>query len=217
MADDFYASPFGALYSAYMEQPRLSRLISRVVWGGDIKPYYESMSAVGEAADGATIVDCPCGAGPALRHLQGNGGVHYVAVDLSPSMLRRAEKRARARGLSDVEFIQADATDIPVPSNSADLFLSYWGLHCFDDPRGALAEAARTLRPGGRLVGSSLLCGTDSLRQRFLVRPGAGDFGRVATQSELEAWLHENGFELSSQRSAGPMWYFDARLSAGTP
>jgi len=119
---DVYASSFGALYSAYMERPRLSRSISRVVGG----------------------------------------------------------------------------------------------LHCFDDPRGALAEAARILRPGGRLVGSSFLRGTDSLRQRFLIRPGAGDFGRVATQGELEAWLRENGFELSTQRRAGPMWYFDARLLGAT-
>jgi hypothetical protein len=65
--DDFYASPFGAAYSAYMERPRLSRLISRIVWGGDTKAYYDSMRAVAEIEDGGTIVDCPCGAGPALR------------------------------------------------------------------------------------------------------------------------------------------------------
>ncbi|HEX8959834.1 MAG TPA: hypothetical protein VF770_08425 [Solirubrobacterales bacterium] len=64
--DDFYASAFGISYSAYMERPRLSRLIGRVVWGGDSKPYYESMSAVAEVPDGGTVVDCPCGAGPAL-------------------------------------------------------------------------------------------------------------------------------------------------------
>lgn len=211
--DDFYASPFGALYSAYMERPRLSRLISRAVWGGDTKPYYESMSAVGEVADGGTIVDCPCGAGPALRHLRRDGDARYVAIDLSPSMLRRAEERAQARGLTDVEFIRADAADIPLPSNSADLFLSYWGLHCFDDPQGAIAEIARALRPGGRLVGSSFLRGVDSLRQRLLIRPDTGDFGQVATQEELETWLDDAGFELSTQERSGPFWFFDARLA----
>ncbi|HZK15760.1 MAG TPA: hypothetical protein VFC52_04150, partial [Solirubrobacterales bacterium] len=67
---DFYASPFGVAYSTYMERPRLSRLISRVAWGGDSKPYYDSMGAVAEVAAGGTIVDCPCGAGPALRALR---------------------------------------------------------------------------------------------------------------------------------------------------
>jgi hypothetical protein len=43
--DDFYASPFGVAYSAYVERPGLSRLISRVLWGGDTRPYYDSMGA----------------------------------------------------------------------------------------------------------------------------------------------------------------------------
>jgi hypothetical protein len=67
--DDFYESAFGRAYSAYMERPRLSRLIGRALWGGDSAPYYESMSAISEADPEATIVDCPCGAGPALRML----------------------------------------------------------------------------------------------------------------------------------------------------
>jgi hypothetical protein len=50
-----------------MERPRLSRVIAKVVWGSDIRPYYVSMAAVTEAPSGGTIVDCPCGAGPALR------------------------------------------------------------------------------------------------------------------------------------------------------
>lgn len=85
---DFYASPFGVAYSTYMERPRLSRLISRVVWGGDSKPYYDNMSAVAEVADGGTIVDCPWGAGPTLRALHPDAEVRYVAVDLSPFLVR---------------------------------------------------------------------------------------------------------------------------------
>lgn len=215
--NDFYASPFGVAYSAYMERPRLSRLISRTVWGGDSKPYYESMSAIAEVPDGGTIVDCPCGAGPALRAVRPDGSVRYVAADLSPSMIRRARKRAEARGLTSVEFIESDATDLPLPSESTDLFLSFWGLHCFDDPPAALAEAARVLKPGGRLVGSCFVRGSDSLRQRLLIRPGSGDFGQVGTQPEVEAWLVAAGFELSSMKRSGPMLFFDAVISVHEP
>jgi len=210
---DFYASPFGVAYSTYMERPRLSRLLSRVVWGGDSKPYYDSMGAVAEVADGGMIVDCPCGAGPALRALRPDARVRYLAADLSPSMLRRARKRAASRGLDSVEFIEADATDLPLSADSADLFLSFWGLHCFDDPTAALAESARVLKPGGRLVGSCFVRGDDSLRQRFLVRPGSGDFGQVGTDSEIGAWLGAAGFEISSTDRSGPMLFFDAQLS----
>jgi SAM-dependent methyltransferase len=211
---DFYASPFGVAYSAYMERPWLSRPLARAVWGGDTKPYYESMAAVAEVPDGGTIVDCPCGAGPALRTLRPDAKVRYVAADLSPSMLRRARKRARTRGLEDVELLEADATDLPLEEDSADLFLSYWGLHCFDDPPAALAEAARVLAPGGRLVGSTFVRGTDTLRQRLLVRPGAGDFGRIGTQAEVESWLATAGFGLLGVRRSGPMLYLDARASS---
>lgn len=214
---DFYASPFGVTYSAYMERPRLSRLIGRVVWGGDSKPYYDSMGAVAEVADGGTIVDCPCGAGPALRALRPDAEVRYLAADLSPSMLRRARKRAASRGLGSVEFVEADATDLPLPADSADLFLSFWGLHCFDDPSAALAEAARVLKPGGRLVGSCFVRGDDSLRQRLLVRPGSGDFGQVGSEPEVGAWLDAAGFDVSRADRSGPMLFFDARLSGQGP
>jgi ubiquinone/menaquinone biosynthesis C-methylase UbiE len=171
------------------------------------------MGAVVEVADGGMIVDCPCGAGPALRALRPDAEVRYVAVDLSPSMLRRARKRAASRGLGSVKFIEADAVDLPLSPDSSDLFLSFWGLHCFDDPQAALAESARVLKSGGRLVGSCFVRGNDSLRQRFLVRPGSGDFGQVGTEPEIGAWLDTAGFEVSRMGRSGPMLFFDARLS----
>lgn len=211
---DYYASLFGATYSRYMEWPLPSRLISRVVWGGDSRAYYESMRAIAEVPEGGTVVDCPCGAGPAFRGTRPGSSVRYVAIDLSPSMIRRARKKADARGLEQVELAQAAATDIPLPTDSADLFLSYWGLHCFDDPKAAIAEAARLLKPGGRLVGSCFVRGREGLRQRLLVRSGAGDFGQVGTHADVDNWLAETGFDLASRSRSGPMLFFDARASA---
>jgi SAM-dependent methyltransferase len=215
---DFYASPFGTVYSAYMGRPRLGKAIGRLLWGGDPTRYYESMAAIGQVPAGGTIVDCPCGAGAAFRGLSPGQPVRYVAADLSPSMLRRARRKARRCGLVDVELVEADATALPLPDGSADLFLSLWGLHCFDHPGGALAEAARVLKPNRRLVGASFVAGSDGLRQRLLIRSGLGDFGRVGAQPEIEAWLGAAGFELSQAERSGPMLFFEAlRLPAQTP
>ncbi len=213
---DRYASAFGAAFSAYMERPRLSRLIAKVVWGSDVRPYYESMRAISEVAGDGGIVDCPCGAGPAFRELDPARPGSYIAADLSPSMLRRAEKRAAARGLANIELVRADATELPLPTASADLFLSYWGLHCFDDPQAAIAEAARVLKPGGRLVGAAFVSETKGLRPRLLLRPGVGDLGRIGSEEEVLAWLGNSGFELSGLRRSGAMLYFDARVAAGS-
>jgi len=209
--DDFYASPWGATYSAYMERPRFSRPLGRLVWGGDSRRYYESMEAVAGLSPGSTVVDCPVGAGPALRALPAGDRIRYVGADLSPAMLRRARGRAATRGLSQVELVEADATALPLDDDSADLFLSFWGLHCFEDPAAALAEAARVLRPGGRLLGSCFVRGTDTLRQRLLVRPHVGDFGPIGTHEEVEAWLAAAGFADAALERSGPMLFFDAR------
>jgi SAM-dependent methyltransferase len=207
--EDFYDSPLGAAYSAYMERPRWSRTVGRLIWGGDTGAYYESMSAVAEVPAGGTIVDCPCGAGPALRALRPDAGVSYVAADLSPSMLRRARERARARGLEEIEFVEAEAGDLPLADSSADLFLSYWGLHCFPDPEAAIEEIGRVLKPGGRLVGASFVRGP-SLRQRLMLRPSSGDFGPMCTERELLGWLEGAGLRPTDTGRSGLYMFFEA-------
>jgi len=195
-----------------MERPRLSRVVGGVFWGANTRRYYESMRAIRSVPDGGTIVDCPCGAGPALRELEPGQRVDYIGVDLSPAMLHRAGERAGERGLSQVRLMQGDATAIPLPAESADLFLSYWGLHCFEDPAAALRDAGRVARRGGRLVGSVLVRGRDTLRQRLWVRSEAGAYGLVGTQAEVEAWIEGAGFRLQRGSRSGPMFFFDARL-----
>lgn len=208
--EDFYDSLFGRVYSAYMERPRLSRLVGGLLWGGDTTAYYESMAAVGEVPAGGTIVDCPCGAGPALRALRPGAPVRYVAADLSPAMLRRARERAAKRGLAEIEFVRSTAEELPLDAAGTDLFLSYWGMHVFPDPHAATLEIGRVLKPGGRVVGAAFVRG-DSLRQRLMLRPDTTDFGPMCTEAELLSWLAEAGIALSSSSRSGVYFFFDGR------
>jgi SAM-dependent methyltransferase len=73
-------------------------------------------------------------------------GVPVHGVDLSTAMLRRAVDR-----LGPV-VVRADALALPVASGSVDNVLFVAALHAIGDVSGAVAEAVRVLRPGGRLV-----------------------------------------------------------------
>jgi ubiquinone/menaquinone biosynthesis C-methylase UbiE len=78
-----------------------------------------------------------------------------VAVDASPEMLEVA--RARLAGFGNVEIRQGRIEELPLASGSLDLALVVHLLHHVDDPSAALAEVARVLRPGGRVVVADVL------------------------------------------------------------
>jgi SAM-dependent methyltransferase len=206
-----FDGPFGSAYSFYIERPKLSRVIAATVWAGDIRPTYELLRAVGELPDGSAVVDAPCGAGVGFRSLSAWQRIRYLAVDISPAMVERARRKARA--LDQVEVVEGDAARIPVPDASVDLFISMWGLHCLPDPAAALREAARCLRPGGRLVGA-MICTGDGLRQRLLVRPSTGVFGPTGSVADLERWLDDAGFAPHPLEVSGAFAYFDTRLAS---
>jgi ubiquinone/menaquinone biosynthesis C-methylase UbiE len=206
---DFFGSAFGRVYSFYMERPPLSRAVARIVWGEDIRPFYAAIEEVGACQPGSTIIDAPCGAGVAFRGLRPGQDVRYLALDVSPAMLARARRSAARRDLGQIEFFEGDAESLPFEDRSADLFTSWWGLHCMGNPRAALDEARRCLRPGGLLIGSAIVRG-DSIRQRLVVRPHTAAFGEVVDAAQLRGWLAER-FDDARVEAAGAFVYFRAR------
>ncbi len=170
-APNICAGPFGSLYDFYIERPRLMQVIGRAVWGIDASVLYTSMEVIRRARAGATIVDVPCGGGVAFGALRPDLSVRYVAGDLDAKMLARARRRAAARSLDQVEVVRADMLALPLPDRSADLFLSFSGLHMVHEPALAVAEIARCLRPGGEVVGTAFLL-DGARRQRALFRSG---------------------------------------------
>ena len=200
---------FGRAYSYWMERPWLARLVGLALWGGDPKPYYDSMRAIGELPEGAVVADAPCGAGAAFVALSPRQRLRYLALDLSPLMLERARQRARAFGLDQIEIVEGDAERIPLENGSVDLFLSYWGLHCMPHPDAAVREIARCLRRGGRVVGA-MICRGPSLRQRLFLRPGTGGFGPGGSVDDLARWLAAAGLTKTRLEVSGAFAYFEA-------
>jgi ubiquinone/menaquinone biosynthesis C-methylase UbiE len=83
--------------------------------------------------------------------------VHYPAIDelvgIEPAeqMLKRARKRARELG-REVTLVQTPAETLPFEDDSFDTVVSLAVLCTVDDPKRALAEIRRVLRPNGRFV-----------------------------------------------------------------
>jgi ubiquinone/menaquinone biosynthesis C-methylase UbiE len=187
------AGPFGALYDFYVEREGLMSTIGKAVWGVEVSGLYTSMEPIARVGGGATILDVPCGGGVAFRALAPGQDVHYLAGDVSEKMLARAERRARARSLEQIEFTIADMTSLPFATAQADLFLSYSGLHMIDDPRSAVQEIGRCLKPGGELVGSTFLA-EGSRRHRALFAIGARRGHALPPRlADLRRWLQEAG------------------------
>lgn len=96
------------------------------------------------------LVDIGTGTGRMIE-LFGGRAQHALGIDRSPEMLRLARAKLGQAGLS-AELRQGDMYALPLPSASADTVILHQVLHYAQQPGAAVAEAARLLAPGGRLL-----------------------------------------------------------------
>jgi len=76
-----------------------------------------------------------------------------VGIDISVPMLRRAQQRVAAEGLSNVEALAVmDAAKLALPDRSFDVIVAQYVITAVPDPEATLDEFARVIRPGGEIV-----------------------------------------------------------------
>ncbi|MDB5669504.1 MAG: metalloregulator ArsR/SmtB family transcription factor [Alphaproteobacteria bacterium] len=106
--------------------------------------------ALGEQPVGR-LVDIGTGTGRMIE-LFGRDAVHALGVDRSPEMLRLARVKLAEARLANAELRQGDMYALPLASASADTVIIHQVLHYAQQPAAAVAEAARLLAPGGRML-----------------------------------------------------------------
>jgi ubiquinone/menaquinone biosynthesis C-methylase UbiE/DNA-binding transcriptional ArsR family regulator len=107
--------------------------------------------AVGTKSVG-TLLDIGTGTGRIIEVLADRIEA-AIGIDASPAMLAVARANLALAGLSSqTQLRQGDVYLLPVPDGCADLVVLYQVLHFLEEPGRAIAEAARTLRPQGRLL-----------------------------------------------------------------
>ena len=130
-----------------------------------LSPISQVLLARAAAGTGQRVLDVGCGAGASTIALA-EAGAQVLGVDVSAPLLARA--RARAEGLDNCEFLQADAAraqfDAPF-----DLLVSRFGVMFFDDPLAAFTQLRKALAADGRLV---FVCWQAPASNEWLSVPG---------------------------------------------
>jgi SAM-dependent methyltransferase len=101
---------------------------------------------VEDVSPGTRVLDVACGTGIVARRAAARGAT-VVGVDLNAGMLEVARAAEPA-----IEWIEADAAALPLPTAAFDRVFCHQGLQFFPDPAAAVAEMRRVLAPGGTLT-----------------------------------------------------------------
>ena len=138
------------------------------------------------------LVDIGTGTGRMIE-LLGPSAEGAVGIDRSPEMLRLARVKIAEAGLARAELRQGDMYALPIGDNAADTVVLHQVLHFAQAPAAAIAEAARLLGVGGRLLIVDFAAHErEELRQSDAhVRLGFDD-------AQIAGWFASAGLDLAS-------------------
>jgi len=173
------------------------------------------LRAMGGAAQGAHALEIGCGRGRGTELvLDVFGAAHVDAFDLDPEMVALARARLAARG-ERVRVWQGQAERIDAPDATYDAVFDFAIVHHVPAWRGALAEIARVLKPGGVFYGEEVLRALilHPLWRRLLEHPMEDRFDADGFAAGLEG----AGLRVEARREMGEQFaWFVARKPSST-
>jgi arsenite methyltransferase len=153
-------------------------------------------TAVADLHEGETVLDLGSGAGADVLISANRVGAtgKAIGLDMTDEMLDLARRNAAEAGLENVEFHRGYIEDIPLPDGSVDVVISNCVINLAADKSRVLAEAARVLRPGGRLAVSDVIADPNmDHATRSDMEQWTGCVAGALTRTEFEETLAEVG------------------------
>jgi SAM-dependent methyltransferase len=172
----------------------------------------------GELPEAATLASLGCGnptavaalnPGEVVLDLGSGGGIDVLlsarrvgptgrayGLDMTDEMLELARRNRHAAGVENAEFVKGTIEDIPLPDSSVDVIISNCVINLSGDKPSVFREAARVLRPGGRLAVSDVVADLDmdEATRRDLAQ-WTGCIAGALTEQEFRHGLAAAGFE----------------------
>ena len=165
---------------------------------------------------GETIIDCAGGTGDMARRFaklarraplrRGGGDAQVYVIDYNGEMIAAGRERG---GMPEIAWAVGDAQRLPLPDAAADAYVISFGIRNVTDIAGALVEARRVLKPGGRFLCLEFSRPvTEALRvaydaYSFKVIPAIG--ARVAGDRESYQYLVESIRRFPDQKTFAGM------------
>lgn len=204
--------------------PRYDRFTRAFSYGLDARWKGELIARIARDVDGERVdaLDVACGTGDlAIRTALAIPTAHVRGIDVSEQMLAIARSRLQPTLHSRVSFERGDLTRLDAQSASLDVVTAGYAIRNVPDPRAALGELARVLRPGGKLYLLEFFRPADAVWRALYLgylrvagatvgwlwhrAPAAYEYiaasiSQFATCEEFAAWLREAGFDVTAMR-----------------
>jgi arsenite methyltransferase len=154
-------------------------------------------TAVADLHDGEVVLDLGSGAGAdvliSARRVGPRG--RAIGLDMTDEMLELSRRNAAEAGADNVEFVKGYIEEMPLGDDTVDVVISNCVINLSADKPRVIAEAARVLRPGGRLAVSDVIADEDMDEPtRSDMAAFTGCIAGALTRREFEAALAQAGF-----------------------